>query len=92
MFSPILKHVQTHPNSTRRQPNSFYYWREYNGNKHFFEESSPDTCHMPLAVTGDSNSASKATRIRNAMRYNNRNNLLHLSFTLKISIFSEGYI
>ena len=29
---------------------------------------------------------------RNAMRCNNRDDLLHLSFTLKISIFSEAYI
>ena len=29
---------------------------------------------------------------RNATRYNNRNVLLHLSFTLKIAIFSEAYI
>ena len=28
----------------------------------------------------------------NAMRYNNRGDLLQLSFTLKISIFSEVYI
>ena len=28
----------------------------------------------------------------NAMRYNNRDDLLKLSFTLKISIFSEVYI
>ena len=29
---------------------------------------------------------------RNAMRCNNRDDLLHLSFTVKISIFSEAYI
>ena len=29
---------------------------------------------------------------RNAMRCNNRDDLLHLSYTLKISIFSEAYI
>ena len=28
----------------------------------------------------------------NAMRCNNRDNLLQLSFSLKISIFSEAYI
>ena len=28
----------------------------------------------------------------NAMRYNNRDDLLQLSFTLKISIFSEVYM
>ena len=31
-------------------------------------------------------------KTRNAMRCNNRNDLIHLSFTLKISIFSEAYI
>ena len=35
-------------------------------------------------------SAIKQTR--NAMRCSNRDDLLHLSFTLKISIFSEAYI
>ena len=29
---------------------------------------------------------------RNAMRCNNHDDLLHLGFTLKISIFSEDYI
>ena len=29
---------------------------------------------------------------KNAMRFNNRDDLLHLSFALKISIFSEAYI
>ena len=29
---------------------------------------------------------------RNAMRCNNRDDLLHLSFTLKFSIFSKAYI
>ena len=29
---------------------------------------------------------------RNATRFNNRNDLLHVSFALKISIFSETYI
>ena len=29
---------------------------------------------------------------KNAMRCNNRDNLLQLSFSLKISIFSEAYI
>ena len=28
---------------------------------------------------------------RNAMRCNNHDDLIHLSFTLKISIFSEAY-
>ena len=31
-------------------------------------------------------------KIRNAMRCDNRNDLLHLSFTLKISMFSEAYV
>ena len=31
-------------------------------------------------------------KARNARPCNNRNDLLHLSFTLKISIFSEAYI
>ena len=34
----------------------------------------------------------KQTRTRNATRCNNRNDLLHLSFTLKILIFSNVYI
>ena len=29
---------------------------------------------------------------RNSLRCNNRNDLLHLSYTLKISIFSEAYL
>ena len=29
---------------------------------------------------------------KNAMRFNNRDDLFRLSFTLKISIFSEAYI
>ena len=33
-----------------------------------------------------------AIKIRNATRCNNRNDLLHLGFTLKISIFSKVYI
>ena len=32
------------------------------------------------------------TKKRNAMHCNNRDDLLHLSFTLKISMFSEAYI
>ena len=28
----------------------------------------------------------------NAMRHNNRNDLLHLSFALKISLFSEAFL
>ena len=34
----------------------------------------------------------KIMETRKATRCNNRDDLLHLSFTLKISIFSEAYI
>ena len=34
---------------------------------------------------------SMLTITRNATRFNNRDDLLHVSFTLKISIFSEAY-
>ena len=32
------------------------------------------------------------TKTRNATRCNNRDDLLHLSFSLKISVFSEAYV
>ena len=32
------------------------------------------------------------SKTRNAMRCNNRDDLLHISFNLKISMFSEAYV
>ena len=34
----------------------------------------------------------KLTKTRNSTRCNNRNDSLHLSFTFKISVFSEAYV
>ena len=39
-----------------------------------------------------SNTTRVTNKARNATRCNNRNDLLHLNFTLKVSIFSEAYI
>ena len=53
-----------------------------------------DKCHLIISTNElpEIQIGDFSTKTRNAMRCNNRDDSLHLSFTLKISIFSEAYI
>ena len=57
-------------------------------------KTNEDKCHLIISTNelSEIQIGDFSIKTRNAMRCNNRDDLLHLSFTLKISIFSEAYI
>ena len=57
-------------------------------------KTNEDKCHLIISTNElpEIQIGDFSIKTRNAMRCNNRDDSLHLSFTLKISIFSEAYI